>query len=132
MPLDAEFWNRSDPADARNALVEMLRYELLGPSDPGEEIDESPLTRYLLGMLAPFGTTVADDEDDVLDSSSGTESEDGIADADSDQVGEATCLNPAHAHPRLLNRIGAGEKLCSVNAIAAGLGPNKRADRLRR
>jgi hypothetical protein len=89
MPLDPDFWKRSDPTDARDALVEMLRYELLGPSDPGEEIEESPLTRYLLGMLAPFGTTVADDEDDVLDSSSGTEDEDGITDADSDQVGEA-------------------------------------------
>ncbi len=87
--MEPGFWKRSDPTDARDALVETLRYELLGPSDPGEEIDESPLTRYLLGMLAPFGTTVADDEDDVLDSSSGTEDEEGIADAGSDQVGEA-------------------------------------------
>jgi hypothetical protein len=49
VPLDAEFWKRSDPTDARDALVETLRYDLLGPLEADEELDESPLTRYLVG-----------------------------------------------------------------------------------
>jgi hypothetical protein len=65
MPLDVSFWNRADPTSARDALVETLRYELLGPLEPEEEIEESPLTRYLVGMLAPFGTQVAPEEDEV-------------------------------------------------------------------
>ena len=32
------------------------------PSDPQEVIEESPLNRYLVGMLAPFGTLVAAEE----------------------------------------------------------------------
>lgn len=89
MPLDSEFWKRSDPSSARAALVETLQYDLLGPSEPDEEIDESPLTRYLVGMLAPFGTVVAAEEDDSLDSGAGAEDVESDADYESDQAGEA-------------------------------------------
>ncbi len=50
------------PRDARQALVDVLRYELLGPGAPDEILDESPLSRYLVGMLAPLGTDVAPEE----------------------------------------------------------------------
>jgi len=66
MEPEAAFWQRRDPTEAREALVETVAYELLGPSDPDEEIEESPLTRYLVGMLAPFGTLVAPEENEVL------------------------------------------------------------------
>lgn len=72
VPLDAEFWKRSDPTDARDALVETLRYDLLGPLEAEEELDESPLTRYLVGMLSPFGTMIPPEEDDSLDSGGGS------------------------------------------------------------
>jgi hypothetical protein len=43
-------------------LLEALRFELLGPATPDEELRESPLSRYATGTLAPFGTGLADDE----------------------------------------------------------------------
>ena len=62
MTTSGESWDATTPREARERLVEALRYELLGPSDPDEVIDESPLSRYLVGMLAPFGTIVAAEE----------------------------------------------------------------------
>lgn len=50
------------PRDARQRLVEVMCYELLGPESPDEIVDESPLSRYLVGMLAPFGTDVLPEE----------------------------------------------------------------------
>jgi hypothetical protein len=63
-PLDDDFWRTRTPREARTRLVEALRFELLGPATAEEELRESPLTRYATGMLAPFGTGVADDEQD--------------------------------------------------------------------
>src|SRR4051794_33900701 len=76
LPVDDAFWARSGPRDARSALVETLRYELLGPAEPEEKIEASPLTRYLVGMLAPFGTLVAPEEADEL--GAGDEGEDEV------------------------------------------------------
>jgi hypothetical protein len=64
-PLEAGFWNTSSAAEARMRLVEALHYELLGPSEAEEELFESPVTRYLTGLLAPFGTGVLPTEQDV-------------------------------------------------------------------
>ncbi len=43
-------------------MVELLEHELLGPASADELIDESPLSRYLVGALAPFGTDVPVEE----------------------------------------------------------------------
>lgn len=62
MTSAVDSWDATTPREARERLVEVLRYELLGPSGPQEVIEESPLNRYLVGMLAPFGTLVAAEE----------------------------------------------------------------------
>ena len=62
MTSAVDSWDATTPREARERLVEALRYELLGLSDPQEVIEESPLNRYLVGMLAPFGTLVAAEE----------------------------------------------------------------------
>jgi len=64
-PLEDDFWQAPDAPEARKRLVEALHYELLGPSDEEEELFESPVTRYLTGLLAPFGTDVLPSEQDV-------------------------------------------------------------------
>lgn len=63
-PADADFWDVSTPVQARARLVEALNYELLGPSAPEEELYESPVTRYVTGQLAPYGTGVLPSERD--------------------------------------------------------------------
>lgn len=58
------------PGDSiRDRLVAALEYELLGPSEANEVISQSPATRYLVGMLAPQQTQVAQEEDDGSDAS---------------------------------------------------------------
>ena len=56
--FDESFWRATTPRDARERLVDVMRYELLGPAAADEVLDESPMSRYLVGMLAPFGTEV--------------------------------------------------------------------------
>ncbi len=53
--------------DSRNRIVEDLRKELLGPSEPEEELKINPSSRYLLGILSPAGTKIgeADDEQEI-------------------------------------------------------------------
>lgn len=63
-PKDQGFWRVATPRAARGRLLEALRFELLGPESPTEELRESPLTRYVTGMLAPFGTGIPDEEND--------------------------------------------------------------------
>jgi hypothetical protein len=63
-PVETAFWDFEGPVEARARLIEALRYELLGPSDPEELLYESPVTRYLTGLLAPFGTGVLPSERD--------------------------------------------------------------------
>jgi hypothetical protein len=60
-PLD---WSARSPREARSKLLEALRLDLLGPEASDEQLPESPITRYATGMLAPFGTLVADEERD--------------------------------------------------------------------
>ena len=43
---------------ARRQLLDQLRIDLVGPADPEEELVESPMTRYVCGLLAPYGTSV--------------------------------------------------------------------------
>jgi hypothetical protein len=64
--FDESFWSTATPREARERLVDAMRYELLGPANPDEVLDESPLSRYLVGMLAPFGTEVpAEEQEDT-------------------------------------------------------------------
>ncbi len=50
----------------RRDLVEILNRELLGPFDgPEEALPQRPTGRYLLGRLAPVGTTVSPEEDEA-------------------------------------------------------------------
>jgi hypothetical protein len=54
-------------ATVRERLVQALRFELLGPEQPDEILNQSPATRYLVGMLAPRGTPTDPAEDDDMD-----------------------------------------------------------------
>ena len=47
---------RSRGTRARDRLIDALRVDLLGPEAPDEVLQQSPNTRYLVGMLAPRGT----------------------------------------------------------------------------
>src|SRR5438128_124427 len=49
---------------ARGRIVEALRLELMGPSEPEELIKENPTTRYIVGRLAPARSS--DDDYDAL------------------------------------------------------------------
>src|SRR4051812_11921071 len=53
--------------ELRGMIVENLRRDLLGPSDPHEALRERPRGHDLLGMLAPAGAVVEveDTEEDV-------------------------------------------------------------------
>ena len=55
-PRDEQFWRVDKPRSARGQLLHALRLELMGPERPDEELRESPITRYVVGMLAPIGT----------------------------------------------------------------------------
>jgi len=76
---DSEFWEAANPSNARRRLLEALRIELLGPESGEELLSESPLTHYVAGTLAPFGTEVPDEErGDEVDGSAGDESDGGL------------------------------------------------------
>src|SRR3989454_1275712 len=62
LPRDDGFWQAETPREGRARLLAALRFELLGPETPEEELRESPLSRYATGMLAPFGTSVPEEE----------------------------------------------------------------------
>ena len=47
----------------RDRLVDALRRELMGPTEPDEVIEEYPTSRYLVGRLAP--ARAADDDTDA-------------------------------------------------------------------
>lgn len=79
-PRDANFWDVPTPRQARRRLFEALRFEVLGPELPEEVLGESPLTRYVTGMLAPFGTGIPDDERDEELTVSGHTEESGSVD----------------------------------------------------
>ncbi|WP_444898360.1 helicase-related protein [Microbulbifer sp. VAAC004] len=48
----------------RSALIDQLRKELIGPSEPAEVLDESPRQRYSAGVLFPSQITNLEIEDD--------------------------------------------------------------------
>ncbi|MGQ4809360.1 hypothetical protein NKDENANG_02776 [Candidatus Entotheonellaceae bacterium PAL068K] len=70
--------------EVRTSLVERLRLDLLGPATPDEVLrqdretreGDTPLSRYLLGILYPAGSLVAPEEDDSAN--------DGIDDEEND------------------------------------------------
>lgn len=64
LPRDDGFWQAPTPREGRTRLLQALRLELLGPQAADEVLRESPLTRYVTGMLAPFGTGTPDEECD--------------------------------------------------------------------
>jgi hypothetical protein len=63
------------PRSARDALANSLRTELLGPFEREELLTESPITRYVTGMLAPFGTEVPTEENESSTGEHGAEEE---------------------------------------------------------
>lgn len=50
----------------RERLIQALRRELMGPSEPQEAIPEYPTTRYLVGRLAPAYTEIPATENDSM------------------------------------------------------------------
>ena len=81
-PIDDGYWDVATPREARARLVDALRLELLGPWAADETLTESPLTRYVTGMLAPFGTGVPEEEQDEALSVVGDEEENGAVELD--------------------------------------------------
>src|SRR5713226_2005884 len=77
LPRDDGFWQAATPREGRARLVAALRFELLGPETPEEELRESPLSRYATGMLAPFGTSVPEEEREEDPTGSGDDEESG-------------------------------------------------------
>lgn len=63
---DTHSSRQETPQEAfRSALIEQLRIELIGPSEPAEVIDESPRQRYSAGVLFPSQQTNLEIEDDT-------------------------------------------------------------------
>ncbi len=68
----------------RQTLIERLRLDLLGPSAPDEVLvqdretreGDTPLSRYLMGILYPSNSLVAPEEDDSGNSAGDGEEED--------------------------------------------------------
>jgi hypothetical protein len=80
LPRDEEFWRVETPRQGRARLVDALRLELLGPESPEEELRESPISRYAMGLLAPFGTGIPDEERDEELTGGGEDEEAGAVD----------------------------------------------------
>ena len=83
---------------ARDRILESLRRELLGPSDPRESIREYPTSRYIIGRLAPAKEN-DDDTDAVIDpaenDSLGAGAEDEESGADEGQPPLIIGFNPS-------------------------------------
>src|SRR5713226_4785449 len=83
----------------RDRLVAALRNDLLGPSSPDEVLLQSPSTRYLVGMLAPRGTTADASEDESLESESEEDGDDGAvrlsASLDPSSIGLSCVVDPS-------------------------------------
>ncbi len=69
-------WQSFGRGPVRDRLIDALRIDLLGPERPDETLDQSPNTRYLVGMLAPAGTPINIVEDEDVDTVSGDEQSD--------------------------------------------------------
>lgn len=70
--------------EVRKLLIERLRLDLLGPEKPDEELrqdretreGDTPLSRYLVGILYPAGSLVAPEEDDSANNGGDGEEDD--------------------------------------------------------
>src|SRR5262245_30103898 len=73
----------SEQLQVRDTLVNRLRLDLLGPSSPDEVLrqdreareGDTPLSRYLLGILYPTDSVVPPDEDDFANDGADDEEE---------------------------------------------------------
>lgn len=65
-----------DGPTPRARLIDAFRAELLGPTEPSEVLQQSPTSRYLVGMLAPAGTVVDETEDESEEALSAEEAPD--------------------------------------------------------
>lgn len=79
-PRDQNFWESALPRASRSRLVSALKLELLGPESEDEVLTESPLTKYVTGMLAPFGSSVPEEEHDEALTGGGEDEESGAVD----------------------------------------------------
>src|SRR4051794_32600074 len=87
MPADADALSLTSET-TRERLLEALRLELLGPAEPQEVLQQSPNTRYLVGMLAPSGTPLDPVEDESFEAVEEEEGGDG-------QIPRAASLDPS-------------------------------------
>jgi len=90
--VDDSFWRVSSAPEARKRLVEAMRFELLGPGAPDEILEESPLSRYLVGMLAPFDTAVPPEEQEDMPAD---EVEEDATDASDSRTPISQALSPS-------------------------------------
>jgi hypothetical protein len=74
-------WQTFTGGSARARLMQGLRMDILGPEAPDEILEQSPNTRYLVGMLAPAGTPIDVVEDEELETDAGDEQSDASATA---------------------------------------------------
>ncbi|MEW8291542.1 MAG: helicase-related protein [Candidatus Thiodiazotropha endolucinida] len=78
---DTHSSRQETPQEAfRSALIEQLRLELIGPSEPAEVIDESPRQRYSAGVLFPSQQTNLEIEDDSAENAEDTGTEEVLDD----------------------------------------------------
>ena len=62
-PTDHTYYSAKGDT-VRDRLLDALKADLQGPESPNEVLTQPPLTRYLIGMLAPKGTAVVPSEDE--------------------------------------------------------------------
>ncbi|NEM05460.1 helicase-related protein [Geodermatophilus normandii] len=67
----------ADQYGFREDLVETLCRDLLGPTAPDEVLDESPLDRYVTGVLFPMAAAGTDEERDEPDAETGARTDAG-------------------------------------------------------
>ncbi len=72
-------WLEVPGESPRERLIAALELELRGPEKPDEVLEQSPNTRYLVGMLAPSGTPLDPVEDEAFDGEETEEQGDGQA-----------------------------------------------------
>ena len=102
----------------RARLLYALKIDLLGPESPEEVLSQSPATRYLVGMLAPRGTTLSASEDEGL-----TSTNDGD---DEHETGPRTAQELA---PSSVGLSFIADLKCDVLSVRATWGTYERAER---
>src|SRR4051794_26270895 len=99
----------------RERLISALRLELLGPETPDEILQQSPNTRYLVGMLAPKGTPLDPTEDEGLEGDGGEDQGDGqvpmAASLDPNSIGISFAVEAAARSVPIVLRGGEYEKV---------------------